>query len=90
MLPSEPILHLALFGGLAALKLPACNSGDCMDCPACTPPLSKLAARVPRAHRLNSTVVCAISGQVMDADNPPLAFPSGHVYSRGVRALPPK
>ena len=31
---------------------------------------------------MNSTIVCRLSGRIMDSDNPPLAFPVvGQVYS---------
>ncbi|KAK0449742.1 CTLH/CRA C-terminal to lish motif domain-containing protein [Desarmillaria tabescens] len=35
--PTEPILYLALYAGLAALKLPACSNHDTrnVDCPVC-------------------------------------------------------
>ena len=92
-LPTEPLLHLALYAGLVALKLPACydHATKNVDCPVCDgesgPGLSplglgKLAEEVPFSHHANSTIVCRISGKIMDADNMPMAFPSGHVYSR--------
>ncbi|KAG5220509.1 GID complex containing RING finger motif [Salix suchowensis] len=62
-LPTEPLLHLALYAGLG---------------------LGKLAAEVPFSHHVNSTIVCAITGRIMDADNMPMAFPNGYVYSREV------
>ncbi|TRM63584.1 CTLH/CRA C-terminal to lish motif domain-containing protein [Schizophyllum amplum] len=45
--------------------------------------LAKLAEEVPFSHHINSTIVCRITGNIMDEDNPPMAFPSGRVYSRG-------
>ena len=36
------------------------------------------------SHHVNSTIVCRISGEVMDSQNEPLAFPNGHVYSSKV------
>lgn len=43
-----------------------------------------LAQEVPSSHHVNSTIVCQISGKIMDEDNPPMAFPNGYVYSREV------
>jgi len=43
-----------------------------------------LAEEVPLSHHANSTIVCRISGKIMDEDNMPMAFPDGHVYSREV------
>ncbi|KAF8591289.1 hypothetical protein K439DRAFT_1650826 [Ramaria rubella] len=135
-LPTEPLLHLALYGGLAALKLPSCypfsnptstspsspypisfsssshslpfnpstysslsanlvgtpsfsgaaaaqDTSKNIDCPICDPEcLGQLAQEVPWSHHLNSTIVCRISGKIMDEDNMPLCFPNGYVYSR--------
>ncbi|KAL5480789.1 FYV10 [Sanghuangporus weigelae] len=85
-LPTEPLLHLALYGGLASLKLPVCydpTQKPNSDCPICDGPgLGKLAKEVPFSHHVNSTIVCYISGKIMDEDNPPMVFPNGYVYSR--------
>ena len=91
-------MNLALFAGLVALKVPACfdHSTKNVDCPVCdgesgsgSQPLGlgKLAKEVPYSHHANSTIVCQISGKIMDEDNMPMAFPDGHVYSREVRNL---
>lgn len=55
-----------------------------VDCPTCGKHLSKLAAQVPMSHHVNSTIVCRISGEVMDSQNEPLAFHNGQVYSSNV------
>jgi macrophage erythroblast attacher len=94
-LPSEPLLNLALYAGLASLKLPACydHSTKNVDCPVCDGEsgsgskmqgmgLGKLAEEVPSSYHANSTIVCHITKKIMDADNMPMAFPNGYVYSR--------
>jgi macrophage erythroblast attacher len=88
-LPTEPLLHLALYAGLASLKLPSCydKATQNADCPVCDPRLGKLASEVPFSHHVNSTIVCRISGKIMDEDNWPMAFPNGYVYSREVSML---
>lgn len=68
--------------GLAALKTPQCAAGENTDCPACMPPLNHVAATLPSSHHENSTIVCRITGAVMDEDNPPTVLPNGTVYSR--------
>lgn len=94
-LPIDPLLHLALYAGLASLKLPACYGHDTknVDCPVCDGEvkvggrqlgMGRLAEEVPFSHHANSTIVCRISGKIMDADNMPMAFPNGQVYSREV------
>ncbi|WVQ99417.1 hypothetical protein IAU59_006551 [Kwoniella sp. CBS 9459] len=52
-----------------------------VDCPTCGEYMRVLAKEVPMSHHVNSTIVCRISGQVMDSQNEPLAFPNGYVYS---------
>ncbi|KAG6919802.1 hypothetical protein DXG01_000303 [Tephrocybe rancida] len=92
-LPTEPLLHLALYAGLASLKLPVCydSATKNVDCPVCDGEvgsgphglgMSQLAQEVPFSHHANSTIVCRISGKIMDEDNPPMAFPDGNVYSK--------
>ncbi|KAJ8472376.1 hypothetical protein ONZ45_g16677 [Pleurotus djamor] len=89
-LPTEPLLHLALYAGLASLKLPTCfdHSTKNPDCPVCDSGseeglgLGRLAAEVPFSHHVNSTIVCTITGKIMDADNMPMILPNGYVYSR--------
>lgn len=83
-LPTEPLLHLAVYAGLASLKLPACYDRHTKNtnCPVCDPNLGELAKEVPYSHHVNSTIVCRLSGKIMDADNMPMAFPNGYVYSK--------
>lgn len=52
-----------------------------IDCPTCAEEIAELAKDVPFSHHVNSTIVCRISGQVMDDVNFPMAFPNGYVYS---------
>ncbi|KAF8323531.1 CTLH/CRA C-terminal to lish motif domain-containing protein [Cantharellus anzutake] len=50
-----------------------------VDCPLCDPlGLGVLAHLVPSANHLNSTLVCYISGKVMDDRNPPMALRNGY------------
>ncbi|KAI0642593.1 CTLH/CRA C-terminal to lish motif domain-containing protein [Trametes meyenii] len=83
-LPTEPLLHLAMYAGLASLKLPACYVHETrnVDCPICNPDLGELAKEVPFSHHVNSTIVCRMTGKIMDADNMPMAMPNGQVYSK--------
>ena len=52
-----------------------------VDCPTCNENLCVLAEHCPFSHHVNSTLVCRISGAIMDSSNPPMAFPNGYVYS---------
>lgn len=77
-------LQLTLECGLAAMKTPACSDSSNwnIDCPTCNPDGSRLSRDLPYAMHAHSTLVCAITGRLMDADNYPLVLPNGNVYSR--------
>ncbi|KAJ1674830.1 GID complex subunit containing RING finger motif, partial [Spiromyces aspiralis] len=85
-LPSQPHLHLLLQTGLTALKCTDCYSDDPAfrnrDCPVCQrDAMGFLAEDLPLNQHANSLLVCGISGQKMDEDNPPMRLPNGNVYS---------
>lgn len=99
-LSSTPLLSLALYAGLSALKHRICMASDDegveeeedevkwdkkFDCPVCDAAgLGTLAREVPSSQHNNSSLVCAMSGEIIDDNNPPLAFNNGYVYSRSV------
>lgn len=61
------------------------NDARNANCPVCdTQALGQLAREVPWSQHANSTLVCRISGKVMDENDPPLCLPNGRVYSRTV------
>jgi len=81
------VLGAVVQAGLASLKTPQCyrtNSKN-TNCPVCTEPLSTLASALPYAHCAHSQLVCAISGEPLNENNPPLVLPSGFVY--GTKSL---
>ncbi|KAJ1663678.1 GID complex subunit containing RING finger motif [Coemansia sp. RSA 1813] len=85
-LPAQPLLHLLLQTGLSALKTQACVSEDPMEhnrnCPVChADTLGRLAQDLPLSHHVNSNLVCRITGEKMNEDNPPMRLPNGYVYS---------
>ncbi|CDS03970.1 hypothetical protein LRAMOSA06925 [Lichtheimia ramosa] len=83
-LTSHPLLSITLQAGLSALKTPQCYNHESRNvhCPVCdADTLGKLAESLPWSHHVNSTVVCRISGKIMNEDNPPLLLPNGRVYS---------
>lgn len=56
------------------------------DCPVCDGAgLGQLAREVPWSHHINSTLVCRITGKIMNENDPPMVLPNGRVYSRTVR-----
>ncbi|ELK06595.1 Macrophage erythroblast attacher [Pteropus alecto] len=83
-LGNSSVFTLTLQAGLSAIKTPQCYKGDrssrSPDCPVCSRSLNKLAQPLPMAHCANSRLVCKISGDVMNENNPPMMLPNGHVY----------
>lgn len=90
-LSEQSQLMTILRAGLAALHTPKCASGGpsaVIDCPVCVGPISNLARFLPIAHHEASAVFCRITGEPMDADNPPMALTNGQVYSaRGLQSI---
>ena len=58
-------------------------SAGCPLC--CSPVLFELSQGLPSTQRSHSSLVCRLSGCVMDEHNPPCVLPNGSMYSR--RAL---
>ncbi|KAF9435220.1 GID complex subunit containing RING finger motif [Entomortierella beljakovae] len=80
----DPLLNVTLQAGLSALKTPMCYQQEHrnINCPVCDPDtFGALAADLPLSHHINSSIVCRISGQIMNEDNLPMALPNGYVYS---------
>jgi len=77
-------LEITLQAGLSALKTDSCLNQKMQKpeaCPVCNPSMKKLASKVPSTHKFVSSLICKISGEVMDEHNPPVALPNGQVYS---------
>lgn len=86
-LTSHPLLSITLQAGLSALKTPQCyeHENQNVNCPICdNQTLGSLAEKLPLSHHVNSTIVCRISGKIMNEDNPPMLLPNGRVYSLNV------
>ncbi|MXQ96027.1 hypothetical protein E5288_WYG022231 [Bos mutus] len=83
-LGNSSVFTLTLQAGLSAIKTPQCYKEDgssrSPDCPVCSRSLNKLAQPLPMAHCANSRLVCKISGDVMNENNPPMMLPNGYVY----------
>ena len=82
--PEESFLSLLARCGLTCLKTKVCCQSEVQQremCPVCRPSFCKLASRAPISQRQQSVLQCSISGSTMDAENFPLAFPGGTVYS---------
>ena len=59
--------------------------GRNLNCPVCdTDGLGQLAKEVPWSHHAISTLICRLSGKVMNESDYPAALPNGRVYSYSV------
>ncbi|MQM09666.1 hypothetical protein Taro_042542 [Colocasia esculenta] len=59
-----------------------CYEEDCTkEDPLSQESFRKLATSLPFSKQQNSKLVCYISKELMDTENPPLVLPNGYVYS---------
>ncbi|XP_078443641.1 lisH/CRA/RING-U-box domains-containing protein isoform X2 [Wolffia australiana] len=78
----EPLLNIYLQAGLTALKTPLCYEESCTkEDPLSQESFRSLATSLPFSKQQNSKLVCYISKELMDTENPPLVLPNGYVYS---------
>uniref|UniRef100_A0A5B6ZZY1 Macrophage erythroblast attacher n=1 Tax=Davidia involucrata TaxID=16924 RepID=A0A5B6ZZY1_DAVIN len=78
----EPLLNIYLQAGLSALKTPFCYEDDCTkEDPLSQESFRKLALPLPFSKQHHSKIVCYITKELMDTENPPLVLPNGYVYS---------
>ncbi|XP_020573271.1 macrophage erythroblast attacher, partial [Phalaenopsis equestris] len=78
----EPLLNIYLQAGLSALKTPFCYEEGCpKEDPLSQDSFRKLAEPLPFSKQHHSKLVCYITREVMDSENPPLVLPNGYVYS---------
>ncbi|XP_057522677.1 protein MAEA homolog [Amaranthus tricolor] len=78
----EPLLNIYLQAGLSALKTPFCYEDDCpKDDPLSQESFRKLASSLPFSKQQHSKLVCYITKELMDTENPPMVLPNGYVYS---------
>uniref|UniRef100_A0A7N0UE53 Macrophage erythroblast attacher n=1 Tax=Kalanchoe fedtschenkoi TaxID=63787 RepID=A0A7N0UE53_KALFE len=78
----EPLLNIYLQAGLSALKTPFCYEDDCSkEDPLSQESFRKLAMQLPFSKQHHSKLVCYITKELMDTENPPMVLPNGYVYS---------
>ncbi|KAA8534296.1 hypothetical protein F0562_031813 [Nyssa sinensis] len=78
----EPLLNIYLQAGLSALKTPFCYEDDCTkEDPLSQESFRNLALQLPFSKQHHSKLVCYITKELMDTENPPLVLPNGYVYS---------
>jgi len=87
---SASLLAMHLQAGLVALKNPQSFHGPAVspEDPMAVPAFREMAKDLPFAKHVHSRLLCHITGEVMDEDNPPMVFPNGYVYSlRGIESM---
>ncbi|XP_024024729.1 protein MAEA homolog [Morus notabilis] len=78
----EPLLNIYLQAGLSALKTSYCYEDDCTkEDPLSQENFRKLALSLPFSKQHHSKLVCYITKELMDTENPPQVLPNGYVYS---------
>mmetsp|Transcript_5102 Transcript_5102/g.10456 ORF Transcript_5102/g.10456 Transcript_5102/m.10456 type:complete len:393 (-) Transcript_5102:261-1439(-) len=78
----ESLLTIYLQAGLSVLKTPFSYQPDCnVEDPLHWPKFQTLAAGLPYAKHLHSKLVCFVTKELMNEDNPPMVLPNGYVYS---------
>lgn len=86
-LPAQGPLPTILQAGVTALKEPPhieqerAGNRDPED-PFSYEEMKQIGDPLPHTKAGRSTVICPITREVMDEDNPPMVLPNGHVYSR--------
>lgn len=77
-----------LEAGLMVTRSPDCGRSGRINaaCPTCHPTLNQLAKNLPLPSRQNSMIICRLTNDLIDENNPGLMTPGGRVYgTRGVR-----
>ena len=79
---SNSLLEILFQSGLMSLKSNFCfGEKKCLACPICSEDIGNIAKMLPMSNHPVSTLICRITGEIMDSSNPPLALPNGQVYS---------
>lgn len=84
----QSLLTLELQAGLSALKSPAASSKhESKEDPLHHQGFRSLAEGLPYAKHVHSRLICAITKEIMNENNPPMVLPTGTVYSQNAIQL---
>ncbi|EKX72910.1 conserved hypothetical protein [Theileria equi strain WA] len=78
----KSVLEDLIQAGFSAIKSKGCRDGKSKTCPSCLPEWSSYVEQIPTLHKLQSILICPITGAIMDYSNPPFASPDGYVISK--------
>ncbi|KAL3142832.1 hypothetical protein ABBQ38_003125 [Trebouxia sp. C0009 RCD-2024] len=77
----QSVLAIHLQASISALKPPVFSAAVRKEDPLALKPFQKLAEGLPYSKHIHSTLICPITLEVMNEDNPPMVAPNGAVYS---------
>ncbi|KAM9967814.1 hypothetical protein ACTFIW_001901 [Dictyostelium discoideum] len=83
-LSTKSMLDISLQSGLSVLKTSSCGNESTfnVNCPLCDPSFRALATSLPVSLQSHSSLVCRITGEIMNEDNYPMVLPNGNVFSK--------
>ncbi|EFA81832.1 lissencephaly type-1-like motif-containing protein [Heterostelium album PN500] len=83
-LTHHSLLNISLQSGLSVLKTEQCEDEETknINCPLCDEDFQSLAEPLPVSLQSHSSLICKITGEIMDEDNPPMVLPNGNVYCK--------
>ncbi|GBE59315.1 macrophage erythroblast attacher, putative [Babesia ovata] len=77
----QTLLENLMHTGFCAIKSTSCGDHRNATCPACLPEWRQYVDKVPTTIKLDSVLVCPVTGDLMGYDNPPFTSPGGCVIS---------
>ncbi|CAI2373316.1 unnamed protein product [Moneuplotes crassus] len=82
-LTKTPMLMKCMSIGCCLLKTIFCSDDEFFNesCPTCSLSFRKICSEVPFVQKSHTSLICRISGKLMDENNPPLMLPNSHIYS---------
>ncbi|KAL4453459.1 hypothetical protein ABPG74_017666 [Tetrahymena malaccensis] len=84
-IPSNSLFSTTLRAGISCLKTLNCINQEYQypyKCPVCSPYINEMVKIIPFTHRVTSSLICRITGDVMDEHNPPYITKDNQVYSQ--------
>lgn len=82
-LTTNPLLIKCLNIGVTILKTIFCNDDEFFNenCPTCSKSFRSFGENLPYIEKGHTSLICRISGEIMDENNPPMMLPNYHIYS---------
>ncbi|EEA05783.1 uncharacterized protein CMU_027930 [Cryptosporidium muris RN66] len=70
--------------GFSVLSTSICRHRITANCPSCSAYSEDYIGKLPLTHRLQSFIICPITGEFMDDNNPAFVLPNGYIISKNV------